>query len=369
MKVAYLVGGLPFGGIERWLYDLSLEFGRNGLVRPKVFNLSGTGLLMPEYLAAGIDLVCVGKGTGSIASHRLDTAWKLRGLLKKFRPDIIHTVHFSANTLGRIASLGLGVPVITHLRNVKREKKIHRRALDKTLSYATTAYFAVSKAVAEVVQADHNLAKRPVHVLYNALEPERLNFEPLDLRAAFGIEKPVVVAVGRYVPQKNLDKLMRAIRMAHDAGVKASLILVGEGSERPRLEALRDELALSGHVVLAGFRSDVPAFCKAADIFAMPSDYEGFPIAQLEAMYCGLPCVISEHVPMREIAEEASLICTTDAADIADKLLRLLRDDALRAKMGIAAKRIAEPYTMENYAKKLHAVYRSVIGGEEPPAA
>ena len=54
MKVAYLVGGLPFGGIERWLYDLNLEYKRNGLVRGRVFNLSGTGVLLPEYLAAGI---------------------------------------------------------------------------------------------------------------------------------------------------------------------------------------------------------------------------------------------------------------------------------------------------------------------------
>ncbi len=363
MKVAYIVGGLPFGGIERWLFDLNQEFRKNGLVRGKVFNLSGTGLLLPEYLAAGIDVECVGDGIPSIASHRFDTAWKLRRRLKAFRPDIIHTMHFSANTLGRMAALGLGVPLAVHLRNVKRERKWSRRFLDKALSYATTAYFAVSKAVAEVVETDHNLAGRPVHVLYNALEPERLAFEPLDLRAEFGVESPVVLAVGRYVPQKNLDKLMRAVRMARDAGTPVSLVLVGEGAERPRLEALRDELGLAGHVVLAGFRPDVPAFCKAADIFAMPSDYEGFPIAQLEAMYCGLPCVISEHVPMREIAEEASLICKTDAADIADKLLRLLRDDALRATMAAAARRIAEPYTMHTYAVNLHALYGRICGG------
>ncbi len=361
MKVAYIVGGLPFGGIERWLYDLSLEYGRCGLVRAKVFNLSGTGALLPEYRAAGIDVECIGNGKPAIASHRLDTAVKLRSRLRAFAPDLIHTVHFSANHLGRIASIGLGVPLVTHLRNTKHEPSWHRRFSDKLLSYATTAYIAVSKAVAEVVQSDHNLAKRPVHVLYNALEPSRFNLEPLDLKAEFGVDAPVVLCVGRYVPQKNMDKLVRAIRMLHDQGLAASLILVGEGPERPCLEALRDELDLKKHVILAGFRPDVPAFCKAADIFAMPSEFEGFLIAQLEAMYCGLPCVISEHVPLKEIAGEASLICATDAADIADKLALLLRDDALRAKMGAAAKRIAQPYTMQNYAIQLHALYGQII--------
>ena len=363
MKVAYVLGGLPFGGIERWLYDLLLEFERKGLVQGRVFNLSGTGALLPEYRSAGLDVVCVGKGLPAIASHRLDTALALRGQLRDFAPDIIHTMHFSANHLGRIAALGLGIPLLLHLHNIKRERTLHRRMSDKLLSYATTEYIAVSQAVAGVVESDHNLAKRPVQVLYNAIDPSRFQCEPLDLHAAFGLKPPVVLAVGRYVPQKNMDKLIRAIRIIHDQGIAASLVLVGEGTERPRLEALRDELKLSDHVVLAGFRPDVPAFCKAADIFAMPSDFEGFLIAQLEAMYCGLPCVISEHVPLREIAQEASLICTTEVADIADKLLCLLRDDALRATMGEAAKRIAQPHTIQNYAQSLHAHYARVVEG------
>ena len=74
MKVAYLVGGLPFGGIERWLYDLNLEYMRNGLVQGRVFNLSGTGVLTPEYVKAGIPLECLANSVRAIASHRLDTA-------------------------------------------------------------------------------------------------------------------------------------------------------------------------------------------------------------------------------------------------------------------------------------------------------
>ena len=364
MKVAYIVGGLPFGGIERWLFDLNMEYRSNGLVQGRVFNLSGTGNLLPAYLEAGIDVECIADNVRAIASYRMDTALALRKRLQEYAPDIIHTMHFTANHLGRIASLGLGIPVVVHLRNIKHERKLNRRFSDKALSYATAGYLAVSGAVADVVQSDHNLASKPVRVLYNALEPKRLDFEPLDLEADFGVQRPVVLAVGRYVPQKNLDLLIRAIRILHDKGQQASLVLVGEGPERPKLEALRDELGLGKHVVLAGFRQDVPAFYKSSDIFAMPSDFEGFPIAQLEAMHCGLPCVVSEFVPSLEIAREASLVCERTPESIAAKLLILLRDDTLRASMAARARELAEPHTMQNYAKTLYGIYEKILEGK-----
>ncbi|MDR2077307.1 MAG: glycosyltransferase [Desulfovibrio sp.] len=366
MKVAYLVGGLPFGGIERWLYDLCLEYGRTGLVRGRVFNLSGTGALLPEYRKAGIDLECVGSSLRAVATHRLDTALKLRGRLRAFRPDVIHTMHFMANHHGRIAALGLGIPVLVHLRNTKHEKKLVRRLSDKFLSYAATAYLAVSEAVARVVETDHNLAKRPVRVLYNALNPERLEAEPVDFAAAYGLKGPVVLAVGRYVPQKNLDLLIRAVGLLRGQGLDLGLVLVGEGPERSRLEALRDSLGLGRQVVLTGFRPDVPAFYRASRVFAMPSDFEGFPIAHLEAMYCGLPAVVSGEVPSLEIAAEACLVCRREPEDIAEKLGRILRDEVLRARLGERAARLAREHTMERYARTLYSVYETVRAGDFP---
>lgn len=369
MKIAYLVGGLPFGGIEQWLLDLARTCLANGLVTPCVVNLSGTGQMLPEYRAAGIDVRCVASNLRAIASHRLDTTLRLRALLRALAPDVIHTMHISANHHGRLAALGLGIPVVTHLHNIKRETRLHRRLSDRLLSHATTLYLAVSEAVAKVVAADHNQAGRPVRVLYNAIDTGRFDVPPLDLRAAFGLTGPVVVAVGRYVQQKNFDLLIRAIRMVRDAGVPASLVLVGEGAERPRLEALRHELGLRQCVILTGFRPDVAAFYKAGDVFAMPSRFEGFPVAQLEAMYCGLPCVVSRHVPLLEVAAEASLACETEPADIAAKLLAVLRDDALRQRLSEAARRLSARHTMDRYAVALHAIYADMTAGNPVESA
>ena len=361
MKIAYVLGGLPFGGIERWLYELCLEWRKNGLAQARVYNLSGTGELMPEYLAAGIDVVSVGKGIPAIASHRFDTSLKLRRLLRRHQPDIIHTVHFTGNHHGRLASLGLGIPVITHLRNTKHERSWNRRFSDKALSWATTLYLAVSNAVAEVVQSDHNAAGRPVRVLYNAFNPARMDGDPLDMGAVYGLRDPVIIAVCRLVPQKNLDLLIRAVRLLHDAGQKASLMLVGSGPEQERLRALSQELQIDAHVVFAGYQRDIGPFYKAAHVFAMPSDFEGFLIAMLEAMYCGLPSVVSRHVPLLEIASDAALVCKRTPADIAEKLGRILKDPDLAGSLSHAAKSIAEKHTMRNYAVELFSIYQNIM--------
>lgn len=367
MKVAYIVGGLPFGGVERSLYNLCREYMKNGLVRARVFNLSGTGQLVPDYHDAGIDLVGVtGGNIRAIVTYRLDTALRLRKMIRAFAPDIIHTMHFSANHHGRLASLGLGIPVLTHIRNIKREKKWERRLSDKVLSYATTRYLAVSRAVADVVREDHNLAGRPVEVLYNAVSPEQMDLPPMDLKAAYGFEGPVVLAVGRYVPQKNLDVLIRAVGMLDRQGGGVSLLLLGEGPERPKLEALIQELGLGKRVVLAGFRPDVPAFYQSAHIFAMPSDFEGLPNAHLEAMYFGLPGLVSEHVPSLEIAREACLVCKLEAEDIAGKIDLLLRDKDVYSRLSQKALAISREHIMPEYARRLHGIYRSMLSARRP---
>ena len=364
LRIAYVLGGLPFGGIERWLLDVCINYKKSGLVTPRVFNISGLGFLMPNYEAAGIDVCNIGTSNRATSSHRLDIAVKLRCRLREFAPDIIHTMHFSANHLGRIAALHLGIPVIMHLHNTKREHSLTRRLSDTLLSYATTRYLCVSKAVAEVAQMDHNRARRPVDVLYNAINPAMLEDVPLDIKGIFGVSGPYIVSVGRYVPQKNLDLLVRAMAILRAKSIQASLLLVGEGAERIRapLEALRDELGLADSVVFTGFRSDVAAFFKAAHVFAMPSAYEGFGIAHLEAMYCGLPAVLSPYVPSLEIASEACLVCDTTPEDIAAKLCSLLADEALRRRLGESARRIAQSMTMEKYVVKLYHYYRAVLG-------
>ncbi|SFK22773.1 hypothetical protein SAMN04488082_11774 [Desulfomicrobium apsheronum] len=120
IKIAYVVGGLPFGGVENWLFDVALRMKNSKTYLCKIFNVSGTGLKLPEFYAAGLDVINIDKNNSAASSHRLDTAFVLRKELKKYSSDIIHTMHNSGDYFGRISSVGMSKAVLTHIHNAKK---------------------------------------------------------------------------------------------------------------------------------------------------------------------------------------------------------------------------------------------------------
>ncbi len=361
-RIAYVVGGLPFGGVENWLFDIALKMQASDAYECRIFNVSGMGLKLPEFQAAGFDVVCIGGSDRSTATHRLDTALRLRAELKKYDPHLIHTLHFSGDYFGRIAALGLRVPVLTNIRNVKRETKPFRRFSNKLLSYATEAYLSNSRAVDAVVKLDHNIGRRRQFLLHNAIDTRRLDCGPYDLRAMFGLHGKIVVGIGRYVEQKNFESLIRAVKLLADGGRDVCAVLVGEGRLRGLYETLIEELGLRGRVVLAGYRQEVGAFLRGADIMVMPSLFEGFGNVHLEAMHCGIPGVISRFVPSLEIGGDASIVCDCSPESIASGIVTLLEDPQKYSELVEAGRRIVREYTMDRYMGRLYAVYSEILG-------
>lgn len=366
-KIAYIIGGLPFGGVENWLLDLTRALKTDDDLKAFVINVSGTGDLMPKYVENNIPVISIGNSKKSINTHRIDTLLRLRAVLKEIDPDIIHTLHFSGDYFGRLASIGLGKPVFTHIRNIKSEKKTRRRFINQALSWLTTSYLSVSKHAAETIQREHNKAGRPIQVLYNAVTPEKLHVDPIDLRKKHGLTGRTILGVGRLVEQKNFDKLIEAFALVQQQVADASLIILGDGPLRKRLDTVIKENGLEEHACLAGYipNADVPRYMKAAHLLAMPSDYEGLPVTHVEALFCGLPAVVSKHVPSIEIAPDSTLVCTTEVDDIAEKLTTLLTDADLHATMREAALNTSTKYSMDNYLKKLKKIY---IEAASPPS-
>jgi len=363
IRVAYVVGGLPFGGVENWLYDLGIAFQDDPDVEAHIINVSGTGRKTPEFFKAGLNVICVCDSKNALKTQRLSTVGRVRAQLRRIRPHIVHTLQFSGDYFGRLAALGLGLPVITHIRNVKSERTFRRRMINKLLSFQTDLYLSVSRAALGTIRKEHNLAHRPMQVLYNAVEPSKLNVPPHDFSAMFGLNGPVVVGVGRLVEQKNFDKLLQAMALVRREVPDAGLVIVGDGPLRQDLEQLKERLGLGGNAVLAGYRpnSEVPRFLRASTLLAMPSDYEGLPVTHVEAMFCGLPAVISDHVPSIEIAAECSLVCSTEVESIAARLTELLTDPGRCRRMSARACELAGQYTMNNYVKQLKDVYRGLL--------
>ena len=361
IKIAYVVGGLPFGGVENWLFDVAVRMKNSKTYTCRIFNVSGTGLKVPEFQNAELDVINIGNGKSSASSHRLDTAFCLRKELKKYSPNIIHTMHNSGDYFGRIASIGLNIPVLTHIHNIKREKKLGRRFFNKILSYLTSGYISVSKAVEVVVDSDHNFFKKDKFILYNGIDTSRYEIEKYDLREKYGLSGHIVIGVGRYVTQKNFENVIRALKILIDKEYDVSLILVGDGSMRSVYESIIENLNLTKKVILTGYRKDVGSFLKGSDVLVMPSLYEGFPLVHLEAMYCGVPAVVSHVVPSLEVCEEASLICGFSPESISSQISILINDSALRQHKKQVGRRIVKDYTIECCMERLFDIYSQIL--------
>ena len=365
MHVAFVVGGLPFGGVESLTLLTAKELIKRGH-RPTIINISGTGEYEKAYLEAGIRPLHVGESKKVLKTTSLRTPLKLRRMFRELKADLIHTSHFSADYHVRLANFGTDTPIITHCRNIKREKKISRRLANKLLSFRTTRYLAVSNAVGEIIQRDHNLAGRPISTLYNVISTSKMDVPSVDL-TELGVRQQgeIIVCCSRIVKQKNLDVVIRAMPRVLERLPDAQLLILGDGPEREALELLADSLGVGDSTIFTGFRLDVPNILQAlsnrVSVFAMPSDYEGFSNSLTEAMYCALPSVISEFVPNKEITAESASVVAISFEALAEEFVSILGNSERYHLMSKSAQEIASELTIERYVDQLLEIYGSVV--------
>jgi len=158
------------------------------------------------------------------------------------------------------------------------------------------AVVAVSKGVADDLVVNMGVPQAMVRVIYNPTvgdDIERLMNEPLADAWFHDEGAPVVLSVGRLAPQKRFDDLIRAVWFARQKR-PVRLMIIGEGEERPRLQALAASLGIDDAVRLPGFIQNPYAYMARAHLYAVSSAYEGLPNTIIEALACGLPVVSTD---------------------------------------------------------------------------
>ncbi len=341
-----------------------------------------TGLL-PELRERGIDCAAVVGASGPLAERlenqgfevrqlglmgsRLDprTGRRLRATVARLRPDLVHchgtraaflvaTGTISAPWVYTVHGLSYrqtGSPVRRALR-LAAEAGICRRA-DEVLSVSATD-------VADLRRRGALRSDRGVHIP-NAVDTAR--FRPRDrtsARTRIGIpdERFVVGTVARLVPQKAVGDLLTAVSGMPDA----MLIVVGDGPLRGALEHQAEVAQLD--VLFLGSRDDVEGVLPSFDVFVLPSLWEGEPIALIEAMAAGLPCIATATSGSREVLSEPSrgvLVPLRDPAAIAAAVEALRSDAVLRASLGTAARAAVEARSWGTAAARLIEVYDEVL--------
>jgi glycosyltransferase involved in cell wall biosynthesis len=173
-------------------------------------------------------------------------------------------------------------------------------------------------------------------------------------------QPPVVLAAGRLHPQKNFSLLLRAFRHVAQAR-DARLVILGEGSERARLEQVARELGIGRQVLLPGFERNPFRWMARATVFVLPSLYEGFGNVIVEAMAAGCP-IVATRCPYgpQEIVEDGvsgRLVPVGQAEPMARAVLSLLQDPALSARLALRGKQRALDFAPAQIAGRYEQLF------------
>jgi glycosyltransferase involved in cell wall biosynthesis len=178
-------------------------------------------------------------------------------------------------------------------------------------------------------------------------------------------EQVVIGAVGRLSPEKGFDVLIRAVQQLSGAGQDIILVLVGEGEDRTRLEALARELGVTERVRLPGYCADPRPIYEAMDLFVLSSLREGLPNVVLEAMALEVPVVASQIAGVPRLIQDGDdglLVPPGSVANLAQAIGRLLADAGLRAKLARAGRaKVVSRYSFAERINKIAALYDALL--------
>ncbi len=342
IRVAYLIPGLHYGGMERILHDLTKALPSRGF-EVHVVIVGGFFGRFADGLAEVADLHQV----PAMSKLSLVYPGELVKVLRSIAPDVVHShagIWFKASRAARLA----GVPVVIHTEHGRRvPDRVTDRLIDNLASRSTDLVIAVSEALAEILRRRVLHDPKRLRVITNGVDVDRLRPSPdpsalrRDLDIAPGT--PVIGSVGRLEPVKNYQVALRALARIEEleGGPPPLLLLVGDGSERGMLEELARALGIADRVRFLGWRDEVERVYGALDCFTLTSRSEGTSISLLEAMSTGLCPVVTDVGGNRRVLgpDLASLlVASDDDAALAATWRRHLLDAELRRDQGRRAR-------------------------------
>jgi glycosyltransferase involved in cell wall biosynthesis len=371
--VVHLIDELPPDGAERLLADILRH--RSERFRFSVVCLIDEGTLAGEIRAMGVPVTVLGR------HGKLDPSlvFRLASWLRQQRADVVHTHLFTADSYGRVAARLAGVPaVFSTAHGIIVCEGTLRRVIHWALSWISTRVIACSDEVHRVLcEKDHLPASR-VSVILNGIDVGRFaGASGAGVRTEFGIPDDTVLlgVLGRLHPAKGHHDLITALARLRDEGLAFACLVIGSGELKNELVQQAARTGLSDRIVFTGHRADVPRLLAALDVFAMPSRWEGLPMALLEAMAMSKPVVATRVGGIPDVVRDEAnglLVAPGDPPALAAALRRLLTEPALRDELGQQAlATVRRHHDVTRTAREYEALYSAALGlaavpGENP---
>jgi glycosyltransferase involved in cell wall biosynthesis len=301
-------------------------------------------------------------------------------LLRRLKPDVVHTHMAKAGTVGRLASRICGVPLIIHTYHghvfhsyFSPAKTRAILAIERALALATNRIIAIGDGQRDEI-ASFGVA--PLNKLVTIrlgldlgqfLDAERSRGQ---LRTELGLDTdtPVVGIVARLVPIKAPEMFLRAAAQILAAEPRTRFLIIGDGERRQELEALSADLGLTDTLRFLGWRRDMPRVYADLDVVALTSLNEGSPVVLIEALAAARPVVSTAVGGVPEVVVHGTTGLTVPVSDVsalAEAILSLLRDPARAERLGQAGRLHVYPrYDSSRLVDDVRQLYLRELGGQ-----
>ncbi len=361
------------GGAERMMVQLAAGLGSE--------YRSEAALIRDSWL--GTALRMRGVPVKMLRHKSQGSFWKLRDVatlrdlvrvIRERRVAILHTHEFFMNTVGLVASLSTGVPLVAtvHGKNYYADR-FRRRVAYRLVGRFAGQMIAVSENIRSFLAEQVGIPSDQIRVVPNGIaldeEPPRERLSAL--RTALGLDQDskVVGTVGSLYPVKGHTYLMDAIAPVVRRFAHVVFLIVGRGGLREELEARACGLGIARHLRFLGHREDVRDLLALCDVFVLPSLSEGMPLALLEAMAAGLSCVATKVGGISEVVDHGKtglLVPPGDSHALAESIMTLLEDRTLARKMGGCARdAVARRFSLTKMVQAYQEIYAELVRTRE----
>jgi glycosyltransferase involved in cell wall biosynthesis len=290
-------------------------------------------------------------------------AWRLRGVIRDHRIDVVHAHTAHAVAVAALAMLRTNVPLVISRRV---DFPLRANAGTRWKYGRASAVIAISQAVARVL-ATSGIAADRIVVVPDGVDVGRVvTRATAETLASLGISASgrLVVQVAQLVGHKDPLNFVRAMARVVELVPGTQGLLVGDGPLRSDVEREVHRLGLESSVRLAGYRNDADSLLAAADVACLSSREEGMGSVLLDALAFGVPVAATRAggIPEVIVDEECGLLADIeDPRALGGAIGRLIRDDALRTRVRANAKRRANEFSVERMTDRTIAVYEGVL--------
>jgi glycosyltransferase involved in cell wall biosynthesis len=359
IKIFFIIPRFYIGGAERFTIDLIKHLDR------EKFDISliclkdaepETEIWREEIEVMGYPVIIIGKKT----KLGLGCLFKLFWLLKKEKPEIVHTMIFSGDVYGRVAAKIAGIKVIISTeQNLNYGESAVKHFLKKVTAPLSDKVVVISRAVKSYVIAYEGVKAEQVEIIPNAVEKF---IAPNSLSFVSG-KKFTIGFMGRLTEQKGLECLLEAMALLKHKNIEC--LIAGDGEDRKKLEDLVESKGLNEIVYFVGWQKNRFDFFRLIDSFILPSRWEGLGVVLLEAGLFKLPVIASNIDGIVDVIDDninGLLFSSGEARELAEKIELLKNNVELGERLGKNLEgKVLEKFNISNISKSYENLYLEIL--------